>query len=189
MVKLSRRRRHQKRHTRRRQRGGKLCDSDTSEYDITGKKTFGGGTWYMYEYSPSIVIKKIGPAKWVSEEDLRKELDTAVKASTLSIGPPVYHTTICKIDDKYVGYIVMEKILGVTFDDLPKDKVDELTPERNRLLDILYDNGVVVLDKAKRNVMYGHTSSDPVDRVWLIDFGYIQYKDVKKGERNYEYND
>lgn len=195
-------RKYKQRHKRktRAKRGGKLCETSNNAeniYTINPDRKI-GSTWYVYDdmIDKDIVIKEIGPIYYASDmEQIKEELFVAKLASDLQVGPKVLYTKICEIP-KYknpISYIVMERIYGDTLENLMnrgdisdadyKKYIDEYT----RLLDSLYDNGITLHDRVLRNIMYGYTKSQPIPRIWIIDFGFvdIQSESVNTRDRKY----
>jgi hypothetical protein len=190
--------RRQKKHTRkykkksrktRKQRAGGIC-SNVNHYDV-GEYVF-GSTWPIYRNirNENILIKKIGPAPWLKEDAINNEFDIAIIASKLNVGPHVYNACIKNDEGLPVGYLIMDKIIGSTFKELygvPENIPSEIKWEYADLMDILYDNGLKYLDRHLENFMYGHTSTDPEDRVWIIDFGIVDNYNSST-RRNYRFN-
>lgn len=190
-LKTHKRKSARRRSSRRHMKGGKLCDTsnnDRNVYTVNESKKI-GSTWYVYDQlgDDNIVIKKIGPASWLSKEEIENELRIAVIASDLGAGPRVIYTHVCvepnpnpSKPSKTTGYLVMEKIHGDLVYNLheqkrlSEDEFKEIIRQRNMYLDIFYDNGIRLSDHSGiKNIMYGTTMSHPAPRVWFIDFGFV----------------
>lgn len=168
-------------------RGGKLCESSNNVeniYTIDPNKKV-GSTWYVYDLLgyKDIVIKQIGPPYYASDiPDIEQELQVAKQASYLGVGPKVLYITSCKTPDHKnpAFYLVMERVYGHTLEELrDKQKIPVIQYEAylrdyEKLLDVLYNHGITVNDRASRNIMIGHTKSHPESRLWIIDFGVVE---------------
>jgi hypothetical protein len=174
----------------RKQRGAGLCTNlNTCQL---GKQVF-GSTWPVYENinNEHVLIKEFGPAPWLNEEMITNEINNAIIASKLEVGPHIYSACIKHNKEGLpIGYLIMDRIIGKTFQELydtPENIPPEIFAEYKKLMDILYDEGMKYLDRHLQNFMYGHTSTNPEDRVWIIDFGEInEYPPTKR--RNYRFN-
>tara|TARA_B110000008_G_C16961658_1_gene560408 strand:+ start:1888 stop:2664 length:777 start_codon:yes stop_codon:yes gene_type:complete len=166
--------------------GGALCPQNGSAEDIYDLKETakceGSQTWLLYKDATQddVIIKKVGPAKWLTEDTIKKEIDATTKAGNLGIGPEVVFSTICheeKRDETCVGYIVMKFIQGRT---LKKEDLQDkgIVEKINALLLEMHDNDMKHNDLHNGNIMIGYTIDDatPIDptvlideRVWIID--------------------
>ena len=177
-----------------------MCKSRTNArnvYTIDPTRKI-GSTWYVYDDvdNKDIVIKEIGPFRYAGDfKQAQLELEIAQLASDLQVGPQVLYHTMCPDEKgKYpVVYLVMERIYGDTVENM-KASLSEIDYKRmmaeyRRLLDILYDHGVTITDRAERNIMYGYTLYHPEPRVWIIDFGCVSIGPVAKNKRNYNLED
>ena len=125
----------------------------------------------------------MGPAKWLKEDAIMKEINATTKAGDLGIGPEVVFSTICleergeKTD--VVGYIVMKFIQGRT---LKKEDLQDkgIVDEINILLLKMHKHSMKHNDLHNGNIMIGYTKkaddATPTkqvelinDRVWIID--------------------
>ena len=188
--------------------GGALCPQNDSAEDIYDLKETvkveGPQTWLLYKDATrdDVIIKKLGPAKWLTEDTIIKEIDATIKAGDLGIGPEVVFSTICheEIREKrYVGYIVMKFIQGRTLKkaDLQNERIIE---EINALLLKMHDNNMKHNDLHNGNIMIGYTTNyatptDPAvlinERVWIIDYSGSKpnHDDSPLTHLNIEWND
>ena len=177
--------------------GGSLCPQNNSAEDIyelkETAKCEGSQTWLLYKdvTRDDVIIKKLGPANWLKEDAIMKEIEATTKAGDLGIGPEVVFSTICHEErgekSDVVGYIVMKFIQGRTLkiEDLQdKGIVDEI----NILLLKMHENSMKHNDLHNGNIMIGYTkkaddatSTKQVelinDRVWIIDHSGIKPND------------
>lgn len=183
-----------------RKRGGSLCKTRKNArniYTIDPTRKI-GSSWYVYDdlENKDVVIKEIGPFYYAGDvEQAQLELQIAQLASDLQVGPLFIYGTLCpEVGRKYpIVYLVMERIYGDTVENLKATLSDidytRIMDEYKRLLDILYDHGITITDRAERNIMYGYTRSHPEPRVWIIDFGCVSVGPVAKNKRNYSLED
>ena len=188
--------------------GGALCPQNNSAEDIYNLsysyKCEGSQTWLLYkdETQDDVIIKKVGPAEWLTENTIKKEIDATTKAGNLGIGPEVVFSTICheeRGEKTYaVGYIVMKFIHGRTLK--KKDLKDKCIVEQiNALLKEMGANDMKHNDLHNGNIMIGYTTDDatPIDptvlineRVWIIDHsGELNHDDSPLTHLNIEWND
>lgn len=153
-------------------RGGALCPDGKDAYNF-GEEYGDTGLWIAAGI-PGQLIKKLGPYKWLSATDIERELTVARTASTLGVGPAVHLACLDEHSAPPIGYLVMDKIEGVTYGDLYKEGVTppaDVTASIKGLLDALYNNGIAHTDRNPGNFMLGTTPSDPKPRWYIIDFG------------------
>jgi hypothetical protein len=163
--------------------GGGLCSmpiktSNFLKNNYSIKNIYSGSTWYIYSNATNqnILIKKIGPVKWLTLDEIEKEFKIAQKASDLGVGPLVHYWCIDHTKDGVVGYLVMDKINGINLGELLNSsnaKKDDVMKKIQGLLDILYDNGIEHNDRFPVNFMYGNTQTEPNARLWIIDYGNV----------------
>jgi serine/threonine protein kinase len=175
----------------------------------------GSQTWLLYKdaNNKDVIIKKLGPARWLKRDAIESEIVATTKAGDLGIGPPVVFSTIGKEGnyDYPVGYIVMKFIDGRS---IQKDDLDDqsLVKEVNDLLKKMHDNGLRHDDLHNGNIMIGsivseHASDEPSSddrgaakpsdddhgaaepssdrRAWIIDHS-GQNKNLNKGPQTVE---
>ena len=171
--------------TRKKMKGaGGLCKAPvkTSNFlknNYSIKNEFASSTWHIYSdvKNPNILIKKIGPVKWLDAEEIEKELRITQKASDLGVGPLVHYWCIEKTNNGSIGYLVMDKIDGDGLDTLlnsSKSDTKKIMEEVHLLLDKLYDNGIKHNDRFPSNFIYGTTQTEPTKRLWIIDYGNVK---------------
>lgn len=167
-------------------KGGALCPDGTPAeegtpsgsddiYDIGGpnKKDniIASSTYFLYKdvNIPTVIIKEIPVAGWMTREIVENEFENARKAGEIGVGPKVEYTTFCEIDGKTVGYLVMQYIEGATLksEDMQND---EIVDQINNLFITMADNDMYQGDNHSENIMIGKTSTDSSDRVYFIDF-------------------
>ena len=160
--------------------GGALCPgSDPDDvYDIGGpnKKdnVIASSSFYIYKDKniDTVAIKEVPVLRWLPREKIEEEFNYAKLASDLKIGPTVHYTTFCKIDDREVGYMVMDLIEGRTLQE--SDKNDEaIVDQINELFQKMAEKNMYQPEVHSLNVMIGKTPEDATDRVYFIDFGGI----------------
>jgi len=139
----------------------------------------GSQSWLLYRDSGNndVIIKKLGPAKWLTEDAIAKEIEATTKAGELGIGPEVVFSTIGDEEDfsKWtkktntyaVGYIVMKFINGRSLQDSDLDDT-AIVDEINELLLKMHENGMKHDDLHNGNIMIGNIDDDE-ERVWIID--------------------
>jgi hypothetical protein len=158
--------------------GGALCPDSDDEYDIGGpnKKDniIASSSFYIYKDTniPTVAIKEVPVSRWLPKEKIQKEFEYAKLAGELKIGPTVHYTTFCEINDKQVGYMVMDLIDGRTLQGSDKDN-QEIVDEINELFKKMAENNMYQDEVHSLNVMIGKTQEDETDRVYFIDFGDI----------------
>ena len=191
--------------------GGALCPQNNSAIDIYNLteaiKCEGSQTWLLYKDATrdDVIIKKLGPVKWLTEDTIIKEIEATTKAGDLGIGPEVVFSTICQEErggkTYAAGYIVMKFIQGRTLkkkDLRDKDIVDEI----NMLLLKMHDYDMKHDDLHNGNIMIGYTKktddATPIDssvlineRVWIIDHSGSEptHGDSQLTHLNIEWND
>ncbi len=145
---------------------------------------------YSNANDPNILIKKVGPVSWLTADEIENEFRISQKASDLGVGPLVHYWCIDNTDKGVVGYLAMDKIDGISLKELLGTHAaneGEIMQELQRLLDILYDNGIEHYDRFPANFIYGKTQTEPKERLWAIDYGsVIEYNGaVPKNKRAY----
>lgn len=156
-------------------KGGALCPDSDDIYDIGGpnKKDniIASSTFFLYKdvNIPTVIIKEIPVAGWMTRKIIENEFENARKAGEIGVGPKVEYTTFCEIDGKTVGYLVMQYIEGVTLksEDMQND---EIVDQINNLFITMAENDMYQGDNHSENVMIGKTDTDSSDRVYFIDF-------------------
>lgn len=160
--------------------GGALCPgSDPDDvYDIGGpnKKdnVIASSSFYIYKdvNIPIVAIKEVPVLTWLPREKIQEEFNYAKLAGDLKIGPTVHYSTFCKINDKEVGYMVMDLIEGRTLQE--SDKNDEaIVDQINELFQRMAANNMYQPEVHSLNVMIGKTQEDETERVYFVDFGGI----------------
>jgi len=172
-------RRITKRHRKTRKKGGKLGSCiNSNSYNKGNPLQVNSSTWFLHydKNNPNIIIKEIGPSVWLDDDTIKAELDTSRRASELNIGPKVHYT--CFDDKNKIGYLVMDRIDGVTIDrilETANNSVkNKILAKAQELFNKLYENGIYHRDIHAGNLMWGRTQSDKTQRLWIIDFGMIE---------------
>ena len=160
-------------------RGGKLGSCQNSnKYNISNRLPVNSSTGVLYYNmkNPNIIIKTVGPSEWLNDDRIKDELEASKLASDLYLGPKVHYS--CFDDKNKIGYIVMDKIYGVTVDKIldmvNNSKKNEISAIAKELFTQLYVNGIYHRDTHPGNFMWGTTQSEPRERMWIIDFGNIE---------------
>lgn len=151
-------------------RGGNSPENPLGIYRLSEVANVKGSqTWLLYQDDDhrDVIIKKLGPARWLKRDAIESEIDATTKAGDLGIGPPVVFSTIGKEGEYPVGYIVMKFIDGRS---IQKDDLHDqsLVKEVNDLLKKMHDNGLRHDDLHNGNIMIGsivsdHASDEPSD--------------------------
>lgn len=171
-------RRITKRRKKTRKKGGKLgsCQNSNS-YNKGNTLKVNSSTWFLYynKNNPNIIIKEIGPSEWLNDDTIISELYASRVASDLNIGPKVHFT--CFDNKNKIGYLVMDKIDGVTIgrilETANNSEKNKILAEAQELFNKLYKKGIYHRDIHAGNLMWGTTESEPIERLWIIDFGMI----------------
>jgi hypothetical protein len=163
------------------QLGGNLCESSaiTDNYAL-GDILRRDHQLYYEKSNPEWIIKKIGPAPYLPLNKIKLEIDITRKASELDISPKMLYSRICIDEEKneVSGYIILEKIEGILLGRPTENQLAEI----KRLMALLNENGIKHGDIHAGNFVYGTTASNPVPRVWLIDYGESTY--IKNTDKN-----
>jgi hypothetical protein len=147
---------------------------------------------YIEANNPDLIVKKLTgggkPSNKVIEvavifRDIYKEIALTKVAADLGVGPRVLYSKIVSgANLKPIGYIVMERIHGKYITEPPAN-----SEPIHKLMEILFDNGIEHGDTHNRNILYGHTQSQPEDKYWIIDYGDAENlsEKIPESERRY----
>lgn len=132
---------------------------------------------YIYEVNnPDLkgTICKIGVNK--------NELMVNKQASMLGFSPKIYkYGKYINKDGKYKYFIIMDRVNGLTMNELDDEQKESIREEWGDFYNILSRSYICHGDLRPRNIMYGYLYNDidKIKRLWIIDWGnsFINFED------------